>query len=139
MKKIILFILIINLFLIQSVIGKTTKIAKVMLIKNGKAYFKLKTGKRYKELKISQKLKNDSIVKSERSTVKLKLLSGALIELKPGSKILLNKDLMKRSSVSLSTAGQSSALKSYYVQKGILMYILQLQLQVSVVRNMKLV
>ncbi len=101
MKKTILFILIINIFLIQPVIGKTVNIAKVKLIKNGKAYFKLKTGKKYKQLKINQILKNDSIVKSERSTVKLRLLSGTLIELKPGSKILLNKELMKRSSVSL--------------------------------------
>ena len=81
--------------------AQSSAVAKVVLIKNGKAYYKLKNGKSYKQLIINNKLLSGTTVKSEKSTVKLKLLSGALIEIKPGSKMILNRELLNKSSVSL--------------------------------------
>jgi hypothetical protein len=107
-KRFILLLILFSLSLViiyQQTYAKAKVMAKVHMLK-GKAQYKVKGSKSYQSLKRSQKLESGSTIKTlNKSTVSLKLFNGSLIELRQNSQIILNQELLKRSSVSLIKGG----------------------------------
>ncbi|MDD5066093.1 MAG: FecR family protein [bacterium] len=99
MKKIgfiIVFILIAS-----SLTAAETFLAKAELL-TGKVTWSLKKDKKAKPVKIGQKFVTDSVITTgKKSSITLKLKNKSLIELKENSKLIINKDLMDKASVSL--------------------------------------
>lgn len=103
MKKILIVNILLSLLLANILWGKkqVNYIAKIELYK-GKVYYSTKISKKAVKVKIGQKLiENTVITTSQKSSVTIKLMNSSLIELKENSRIVLNKELLEKSSASL--------------------------------------
>lgn len=102
MKKLLFFAFIFMVcFSVLSYAAKEETIAKAEIIK-GKVTYAVKKDKKEKAVKINQKFQSGVYIKTgKQSAITLKFKNGSLVELKENSRILLNRELMNKTSVSL--------------------------------------
>lgn len=97
--------------------SKKNIIGSVKIVK-GKAYYAPKKTKKFKRLKTRKKIYENTIIKTKKKTyVTLMLKNGSLIEIKENSRILLNKKILDKSSVSVTKGKVKFSIKKMLKKK----------------------
>ncbi|MBU1075768.1 MAG: FecR family protein [Spirochaetes bacterium] len=119
MKKTILLSILFSFFLALNIYAgsEPSPIAKVKLVK-GKVYYSMKNSNKFYRIKTGEKLYDNTIIKtSKKANATLLLKGGSLIEIKENSRITLNKELLQKSSVSLSQGRAAFKIQKVLKQK----------------------